>query len=107
MNNLSTKRTTSGGNKSQEAEWAWKELDRYNSMSEREKSDLAQEPAPKKLKTNPEATTASLASGPQSLLQIWTNKINNDSARKRAEFAGRVDTIAPLYTHLNNEQSET
>lgn len=101
---------------------AWKELDTYCAMTEREKKDFNEgptlQPPTKKAKIqNIESPTesdsknqdfemgayksgssSSIAS--QTLLGMWSKTLNHNW-QKRPEFKGRSFKIAPLYVHLN------
>ncbi|XP_015795275.1 integrator complex subunit 13 [Tetranychus urticae] len=108
-----------------EALMAWKELDSYNNMTEREKRELDEKnkPPAKRLRIpdiqspsdsnssvsladgriNGTAMDAKMANGStsnQNLLSLWVNQLNL-KYRKRPDFEGRAFKIAPLYINLN------
>ncbi|RWS31504.1 hypothetical protein B4U80_06481, partial [Leptotrombidium deliense] len=90
-----------------ETELAWKELDAYNDMTEREKSDAFSEPLHKKPKLTSKSPAPSVISNNdhQSLLTLWMKKLEEGHSRKRPEFAGRMSgsNIAPLYVNLSDK----
>ncbi|RWS17873.1 hypothetical protein B4U79_00949 [Dinothrombium tinctorium] len=103
--------TTNGAVKKElkdESELAWKELDAYNQMTEREKTDTFSEPVHKKPRLSNKSSalsSTSSESGPQSLYSIWMKKLEECHVRKHPEFAGRTlgTNIAPLYVNLNEK----
>ncbi|XP_053202094.1 integrator complex subunit 13-like [Panonychus citri] len=111
-----------------ESTMAWKELDAYNNMSEREKRELDEKSKPpaKRMRipdiqspsdsnssasmvenrTNGSSSTveSKISNGStsnQNLLSIWVNQLNSKS-RKRQDLDGRSFKIAPLYVNLNH-----
>lgn len=99
----------SNGSKVTGDEWAWKESwKELNDWAFNELQNMTPpkmgEPEPKKLKPNPiEAMT-----GTQSLLSIWTNKLNEENSKKRLEFVGRTTSegnVAKLYVDLMDKQN--
>jgi hypothetical protein len=83
-------------------------------MSDKEtngNTTITPEPPQKKFKTNSIESVSNkmTTSGPQSLLNIWTHKLNEDNSKKRFEFIGRTTAegnIAKLYVNVN-EKNET
>ena len=101
-----------------EMEQTWKELEKYEKMTEREKQDLNKSDPlpsqPKRQKTGLDEPFARSLSGGQSLLNMWTNSIKSVHSRRHCDFAGRQNAdsnIAELYTHMkedkNNETAKT
>jgi len=92
---------------------AW-ELERYQSMTERERSDFNQvkqeeraaslehssSPAPKKARL--------MGLGGSSMLDIWRTRVEREAARKHREFAGRrsLGEVAKLYTKMEVKVEE-
>jgi len=114
-NKKQTTSTNGTTTKATDSEWAWKELNQwtrheFNQMSDKQTINTTPEPSTKKFKTNSvESVSNKMTSGPQSLLNIWTNKLNEDNSKKRFEFMGRTTSegnIAKLYVNLN-EKNET
>ena len=98
-----------------EAELAWKELERFNGLTEREKSDLSLEPPEKKSKFGAGATNKSNSvrstfsmGAPLSLFGLYVKKIEQESSKKRLEFKGRQNgqLVASLYTSLSELKPE-
>jgi hypothetical protein len=106
-----------------EAEVAWKELEKFNNLSEREKAEVATaEPAEKKAKyvslTSASALVANASKssarstftigGPISLFGLYAKKLDQESSKKRLEFKGRMNglSVAPLYTTINELKPE-
>ncbi|XP_052284030.1 integrator complex subunit 13-like isoform X16 [Dreissena polymorpha] len=103
-------KTGSGKEDLSEVESAWKDLDKYQKMTDHEKREFNKvEAAPedtgplvKRLRsgfTEPLVKT----SGKQSLLSIWTNRIKSVHSQRHEEFIGRQEnkgTIADLYRHM-------
>ncbi|XP_064633447.1 integrator complex subunit 13-like [Lineus longissimus] len=97
-----------------EAEPAWKDLDKYQKMTDREKEDynskklpIKEEPPVKKFK--PSGFSTSGKSGPVSLLNLWTTRVTTIHSQRHAEFDGRNENNgiqAELYKHLNQEMEE-
>ncbi|KAK6994947.1 protein asunder [Biomphalaria glabrata] len=94
-----------------EAEQSWKELDRYQQMSTREKMEASQgektqdAPPPKKLK----AEELLMRSGGQTLLTMWNNRLKTIHQKRSHEFDARLDSPgdkAKLYIHLDENSSE-
>lgn len=89
---------------------AWKELDRYNRLTEREKSELNKEDLPPLKKSRPMIDqTMTKASGGLSLLSLWTNRLKTLHNSRHEEFAGRAESegnIADLYPDLGEETGE-
>lgn len=110
----SNKKSQNNGTKiKEENEVSWKELDKYNQMSEREKSDLNEAPSKKSRITASSSNTAGEISygnsGPQSLFNIWKKKLEDEHSKRRPEFAGRIcstGNMAQLYTHMIEKNSE-
>ncbi|XP_021342348.1 protein asunder homolog isoform X1 [Mizuhopecten yessoensis] len=95
-----------------QAEQSWKELEKYEKMTEREKQDANKAdiaPQPKRQRTGLEGPFTPTGAGPQNLLSLWTNRIKSVHSRRHEEFSGRQESgegIAELYKHLN-EPKET
>lgn len=94
-----------------EGELAWKELERYNQMTEKEKSEFNTEPVKKKIRSAPLAENCfSNGTGQESLLSLWTKRLNKEANEKHPDFAGRLQSgpngIAPLYVHLDEKPPE-
>ncbi|KAK3774530.1 hypothetical protein RRG08_049466 [Elysia crispata] len=97
-----------------EVEQGWRELDRLQHMTEREKQDFLQgekqtdAPPPKKMKSE----DLLMRSGGQTLLSMWNNRLRTIHAKRAHEFDGRVDVDsdgkAKLYIHLEeiNDQEQ-
>ncbi|KAL4225921.1 hypothetical protein ACF0H5_013909 [Mactra antiquata] len=96
-----------------EAESAWKDLDKYQKMTEHEKKEFNKiettddsGPPNKRLRhsyTEPLVKT----SGKQNLLSMWTNRMKSVHSKRHTEFIGRqenIGTIAELYKHLFEEE---
>ncbi|XP_052780061.1 integrator complex subunit 13-like isoform X2 [Mya arenaria] len=93
-----------------EAESAWKDLDKFQKMTEHEKKEMNKPeisvddagPPFKRLRpgfTEPLVKTA----GKQNLLSMWTNRIKSVHSNRHEEFIGRQEnkgTIAELYRHM-------
>jgi len=92
---------------------AARELDRYQTMTERERNEFNQaeqkerssmehsgSPAPKKAR--------SMGLGGASLLDIWKSRLEREAAKKHREFAGRrnLGEIANLYIKMGREAEE-
>jgi len=89
---------------------AARELERYQTMTERERSDFNQvkqeeresgSPAPSK-KARP------MGLGGASMLDIWRTRIEREAAKKHREFAGRrnLGEVVKLYTKMEREVKE-
>jgi len=97
----------------EDVELAWKELDSYNNMTEKEKSEI-NKPS-KKARVSEIKSPNSFIKKPnqpngnerQSLLSIWMKKYEDCGNRRRPEFEGRSMTIAPLYTHLSESLDQS
>lgn len=101
-----------------EIDQTWKELDKFQKMTEREKqemnsgSDSKSEAPPHKMKKpNSEPTSRNLG-GQSNLFAMWTNRLNQTQSKIHEEFAGRTEHDgngpAELYAHLKEEnQAET
>jgi len=92
---------------------AARELERYQTMTERERSDFNQvkqeersmmeqsgSPAPKKARP--------MSLGGASMLDIWRSRIEREAAKKHREFAGRrnLGEVVKLYTKMEREVKE-
>ncbi|CAG2173838.1 unnamed protein product [Oppiella nova] len=108
-------KTQSNGTKPNESEWAWKESYDWGRhditpMNDTQNSSKVMEAPLKKFKANGvESSNKSLSTASQSLLNIWTNKLNEDNNKKRLEFVGRTTSdgnIAKLYINLNDNKTE-
>ena len=103
--NEETPKKQANGTKVSGDEWAYKELNEwaFNELQNMTPPKIG-EPELKKIKPNPiEAMT-----GTQSLLSIWTNKLNEENSKKRLEFVGRTTSeskVAKLYANLNDKQN--
>lgn len=81
---------------------AWKELDGFTQMTEKEKSEFNMEPVAKKAKqvVSPVENCFGGSLGQESLLSMWVKKLKKES-QKHAEFDGRIASgptgTAPLY----------
>lgn len=102
----------------EETSLAWKELDAYNTLSEREKREIndntsakrariqdIQSPPPESAETDKDVEMKRVRDDPvmkidRSLFEIWTDKLKQNFNR-RPDFDGRSYKIAPLYSHLN------
>ncbi|XP_076469020.1 integrator complex subunit 13-like [Babylonia areolata] len=94
-----------------QAEQGWKDLDRFQKMTEREKQELHKgdkvisPPPPKKSRTE----ELLMKPGGQNLLSMWASRLKTLHNKRHAEFAGRVDypdTLkAKLYVHLEEEEN--
>ncbi|KAI1301481.1 hypothetical protein HDE_02938 [Halotydeus destructor] len=98
---------------------AWKEFDRFNQMTEREKHDMnnisssvsaSLEPVQKKMRTPVAENYFSNARGQESLLSLWTRKLKHEENSKHKEFQGRMlsgkNGIAELYPGLKERMKE-
>ncbi|GFS20698.1 protein asunder homolog, partial [Elysia marginata] len=97
-----------------EAEQGWRELDRLQHMTQREKQDFLQgekqidAPPAKKMKSE----DLLMRSGGQTLLSMWNNRLCTIHAKRAQEFDGYSDLDsggkARLYIHLeeNNDQEQ-
>lgn len=98
-----------------ETELAWKTMDRYNGMTDRERTDFNNEmPDVKRPKLNSNDSSTmnkmikkSLMSGSLSLYNLNAKRLELDSNRKSKEFKGRQNgNFAPLYTNLTEPKAE-
>ncbi|XP_067129120.1 integrator complex subunit 13 [Centruroides vittatus] len=79
----------------------------FSSAVDRDDDDRFKFPPWKKSKSSVDMFRNKL-SGPQSLLSLWTNRINSEHSKHHVEFAGRINSnngIAKLYTNLNTESN--
>lgn len=81
---------------------AW-ELERFQSMTERERAaslEHSSSPAPKKARL--------MGLGGSSMLDIWRTRVEREAARKHREFAGRrtLGEVAKLYTKMEVKLEE-
>ncbi|CAL1548540.1 unnamed protein product [Lymnaea stagnalis] len=92
-----------------EVEQSWKDLDRFQQMTEREKQDALlgekslDAPPPKKLKSE----ELLMRSGGQTLLSMWNNRLKTIESKRSHEFDGRLDSDgdkARLYIHLDENR---
>ncbi|XP_059143113.1 integrator complex subunit 13-like [Physella acuta] len=90
-----------------EAEQSWKDFDRLQQMTERERQDALHkenksvEPSPPKKKKTEEL---SMRSGGQTLLSMWNNRLRTIESKRSQDFDGRLDSDgdkARLYIHLD------
>ncbi|KAK3101422.1 hypothetical protein FSP39_003458 [Pinctada imbricata] len=91
-------------------EKTWKELERYEKMTEREKQDMNKSdvapPPPKRQKIAQDEQLTRNTTGSQSLLAMWTNKIKSVHSKRHIEFAGRLESegnVAELYQNLKKD----
>lgn len=99
-----------------EMENTWKELDKHQRTSEREKQEYSradsQDDSGPPLKRLRGGFTEPLvkSGGKQNLLTMWTNRIKSVHSKRHVEFSGRQETapgsIAELYQHLFQEEPE-
>ncbi|CAG5133701.1 unnamed protein product [Candidula unifasciata] len=110
--------TKKGGSKRDEkpghlpdVEQSWRDLDRFQQMTEREKQEALQgekifeSPAPKKLKSE----ELLMRSGGQTLLSMWNSRLKTIQAKRTHEFDGRQQNEgnkAKLYIHLGDTNSQ-
>lgn len=99
-----------------EAESAWKDIDKFQKMTEHEKQEINKAdsqddlgPPNKRLRptfTEPLVKTP----GKSNLLAMWTDRIKMVHSRRHEEFIGRQEnrgTIAELYKHMFEEDEDT
>lgn len=99
-----------------EAESAWKDIDKFQKMTEHEKQEISKAdsqddlgPPNKRLRptfTEPLVKTP----GKSNLLAMWTDRIKTVHSRRHEEFIGRQEnrgTIAELYKHMFEEEEDT
>ncbi|KAH9494545.1 Integrator complex subunit 13 [Bulinus truncatus] len=107
----SKKEDKSGGGNMTDVEQSWKDLDRFQQMTTREKMDALQgeknldTPPPKKLKSE----ELLMRSGGQTLLNMWNNRLKTIYQKRSHEFDGRLDSPgdkAKLYIHLEENSIE-
>ena len=100
----------------EDAELAWKELDCYNNLTEREKSDLNKSVKKPRIfeskplnnfSSNMVQQNGNSNNERQSLLSLWMKKFEDINSRQKNEFEGRSMTIAPLYVHLNESTDQS
>lgn len=112
---LNRKLPTPGGVKDAgktEADQSWRELDRLQHMTEREKQDFLQgekqmdAPPVKKMKSE----ELLMRSGGQTLLSMWNNRLRTIHAKRSHDFDGWSDTDsdgkARLYIHLEEDNDQ-
>ncbi|XP_071960200.1 integrator complex subunit 13-like isoform X2 [Antedon mediterranea] len=113
----SDKTTAKGTDKTSETEKAWKDLDKLQSMTHREKQDYLSsadsrttEGAPpiKKLRISKDESRDRQKGGPVSLLSLWSSRIKAVNTMRHEEFAGRLEAVnnkTELYTHLKKDEN--
>lgn len=96
-----------------EVESAWKDLDKYQKMTEHEKkefnrTDSQDDSGPPHKRLRPGFTEPLVRTGgKQNLLSMWTNRIKSVHSKQHTEFIGRQEnkgTIAELYKHMFEEE---
>ncbi|KAK7102296.1 integrator complex subunit 13-like [Littorina saxatilis] len=107
------KPTVEDCDESGQAEQSWKELDKFQKMTEREKQELRKTdkvsvpPPPKKTKTE----DLLMRPGGQNLLSMWTSRMKTVHNKRHVEFAGRAENPnnlqAELYIHLKEEDMDS
>lgn len=92
-----------------QVEQSWKTLEKFQKMTEREKSDYNKSdsaPPSKRAKMEEPSVSTGSTSGPQNLLSLWTNRIASIHSKRHVEFAGRLeskDNVAELYQHMKED----
>ncbi|XP_033114593.1 integrator complex subunit 13-like [Anneissia japonica] len=111
------KSSAKGTEKASEAEKAWKDLDRLQSMTHREKQDFLSNtdlgniegtPPIKKQKITKDESRDRQKGGPVSLLSLWTSRIKVVNTMRHEEFAGRLEAVnnkTELYAHMKKDDN--
>uniref|UniRef100_A0A0B6ZZE1 Protein asunder n=1 Tax=Arion vulgaris TaxID=1028688 RepID=A0A0B6ZZE1_9EUPU len=89
---------------------SWKDLDRFQQMTEREKQDalhgdkIFESSPPKKLKSE----ELLMRSGGQTLFSMWNNRLQTIQSKRSHDFDGRINSEggkSKLYIHLEENNS--
>lgn len=87
----------------------WKDLDRFNQTTDKERSEASAEPARKKTKVAATALESCFTNcrGQESLFALWTKKLSIEESQ-RVDFEGRkrFGAKAELYSHLKEKSAE-
>lgn len=92
--------------------YAWKELDRFQKMTEKEKQEMNKsEGGPSSVKKSRLSTddTQFKSKGASNLLSLWTDRIKSVHSKRHMEFSGRAQSDgnqAELYQNLNKQLQE-